>query len=164
MRRTAISRVKRLAWQSLGSALWLIFTGCSEPAHVVWNNEQPMVEPEVPPPQGVLAVYSERYVIEDSGVPVIYRRPVEVYNDEGKLVASERNPMGDGPIRFDLSPGHYLVASESQMQWRRVQVDVQDGRQTVVPESLLAKAPLFSSQPERFAPMVAHSAVSGGKR
>jgi hypothetical protein len=104
-----------------------------------------MVEPEVLSPQGVLAVYSERYVIEDSGVPVVYRRPVEVYSEEGKLVASEHNPIGDGPIRFDLSPGHYIVASEDHWMLEKVRVDIKDGEETVVPESLLERAALRAS-------------------
>lgn len=104
---------------------------------MTWDARQPVVVPQVPPPHGILVVYSERYVILDEGVLVIYRRPVQVYTDGGQLVASERNPIGDGPIRFALTPGRYVVASESQMQWRKIQVEIQDGRQTVVPESVI---------------------------
>jgi hypothetical protein len=45
------------------------------------------------------------------------------------------------------------------MQWRQVQVDVQDGRRTVVAESQLEHAPLLaSSQTERSTQLAAHHA------
>jgi hypothetical protein len=100
----------------------------------------------MPPPHGTLLVYSEQYVIQDEGVPVLYRRPVEVYTDEGQLVARARNPIGDGPLRFDLTPGQYIVASESHMQWRKIQVEIQNGRQTVVPESVIEQPIAVSSR------------------
>lgn len=131
---------------SLLAALCFLVPGCLAPRQVTWDTRQPVVGLQVPPPQGILLVYSERYVIPDEGVPVIYRRPVEVYTDGGQLVASERNPIGDGPIRFALTPGHYIVASESHMQWRKVQVEIQDGRQTVVPESVIEQPIAFSSR------------------
>lgn len=131
---------------SLLAALFFLAPGCLAPRPATWDTRQPIVGPQVPPPQGILLVYSERYVIQDEGVPVIYRRPVKVYTDEGRLVASERNPIGDGPIRFDLTPGHYIVASESHMQWRKIQVDIQDGRQTVVLESSIEQPIGLSSR------------------
>lgn len=131
---------------SLLAALFFLAPGCLAPRQVTWDTRQPVVGPQVPPPQGVLLVYSERYVIQDEGVPVIYRRPVEVYTDAGQLVASEHNPIGDGPIRLDLAPGQYIVASESHMQWRKVQVEIQDGRQTVVPEAVIEQPIALSSR------------------
>jgi hypothetical protein len=130
---------------ALLAALFFLAPGCLAPRQVTWDTRQPVVGPQVPPLQGILLVYSERYVILDEGVPVIYRRPVEVYTDGGQLVASERNLIGDGPIRFALTPGHYIVASESHMRWRKIQVEIQDGRQTVVPESVIEQPIAVSS-------------------
>lgn len=128
------------------SALFVCISYCDHPVFAaMWDESQPAIEPATPAPQGVLVVYSERYVIWDSNVPVPHRRRVRVYNAEGQLITGERNLVGDGPVRFDLPPGHYIVASESRMQLRGVQVDVQDGRETVVPESRLEQAALFSA-------------------
>jgi hypothetical protein len=108
------------------------------------------------PASGVLVVYSERYISEDSGTPGIYRRPVKVYNDKGQLVANEPSAVGDSPARIRLAPGRYVAVSESLMRLRKVEVDVQDGRQTMVTELSLEEAPLFSSQPERPTQMAAY--------
>ncbi len=129
---------------SLLAALCFLASACLASDQMTWDTRQPVVSPQVPPPQGSLLVYSERYVIQDEGVPVTYRRPVEVYTADGQLVASKRNPIGDGPIRFALSPGQYIVASESHMQQRKVQVEIQDGRQTVVPESVIEQPSALS--------------------
>lgn len=139
-----------LAYATLVGLCLVFLSSCTEPVHVAWNDIQPVVEPETPPPQGILTVYSERYVVYDGDVPRNYRRPVDVYSVDGQLVAREHNSTDEAPIHFDLTPGHYIVASESHMQLRQVQVDVQDGRQTVVPESLFEHAPLLAStRPER---------------
>jgi hypothetical protein len=128
----------------------MLLPGCTEPVHVAWNETQSVIEPEVPRPQGILDVYSERYVFYDADVPRIHRRPVEVYNVDGKIIANVDGQDGESPLHFDLAPGHYIVASESNMQWREVEVDVQDGRDTVVAESQLKQAPLLASlQTER---------------
>jgi hypothetical protein len=165
MEATAISRAKCLAWKSLAGILLMVFAGCAEPVHVAWNETQSVIEPEDAPPQAGLEVYSERYVFWDADVPRTHRRPVQVYSVDGQLVASAPDQDGDGPIHFVLTPGHYIVTSESHLQSRRVQVDVQDGRKTVVAESQLDHAPLLaSSQSERSTSMVAHSAVAGVKR
>jgi hypothetical protein len=152
MRATAISWAKCLAWKSLAGILLMVFAGCSESAHVAWNETQSVIEPEVPPPQGELDVYSDSYVFYDDDVPRTHRRPVQVYSVDGQLVASAPDRDGEGPIHFALTPGHYIVTSESRIQWRGVQVDVWDGRKTVVAESQLDHAPLLaSSQSERSA-------------
>ena len=152
MRATAISWAKCLAWKSLTGILLMVFAGCSESAHVAWNETQSVIEPEVPPPQGELDVYSDSYVFYDDDVPRTHRRPVHVYSVDGQLVASVPDQDGEGPIHFALTPGHYIVTSENHIQWRGVQVDVWDGRKTVVAESQLDHVPLLaSSQSERSA-------------
>lgn len=161
MRARAISPAKRSAWKSLTGILIMIFTGCAEPIHVAWNETQSVIEPEVPPPQGELAVYSESYVFYDADVPRVHRRPVQVYSVDGQLVVSAPDQDGEGPIHFALTPGHYIVTSESHMHSREVQVDVQDGRKTVVAESQLDHAPrLASSQAERSTQLAARRSDS----
>ena len=69
-------------------------------------------------------------------------RPVKLYTMEGQLVGTYKNPVGDGPIRIAVSPGHYLVVSESHWTQRKVQANVEDRQETVVPEALLSLADL----------------------
>lgn len=150
-------RIRRVAGLGIISALALLFSGCTEPVHVAWNGTQSVIEPEIPPPQGELDVYSEGYVFYDADVPRVHRRPVEVYSVDGQLVARAGDQDGEGPLHFALTPGNYIVTSESHTQERQVQVDVQDGRRTVVAESQFERAPLVaSSQPERSPQLAAH--------
>lgn|SRR5262245_6555512 len=114
MRATAISRATRLAWNSLAGIFLMVFAGCSEPTYVAWNETQSVIEPEVPPPQGELEVYSEGYVFYDADVPRTHRPPVQVYSVDGQLVASAPDQDGEGPIHFALTPGHYIVTSDLQ--------------------------------------------------
>ena len=153
MRRTVSARRMRLLGRGVASGLLLAFTGCSEPVHVAWNETESIIGPvliksRVSPPQGSLTVYSESYVHYSGDWPRTNRRPVEVYTVDGQLVAGEENPFGQGPLHFALSPGHYIVVSESHGQLRQVQVDIQEGRETVVAEAQLDEAPLVAaSQP-----------------
>jgi len=131
----------------LMGTLGLFPISAAAPAHAVfWDTRQAEIGPQVPPPQGVLEVYSERYVVEDEGVPVIHRRPIRLYNAQGQLLGTYTNGGAgqEGPIHLDLPPGHYLVATRSNWAWREVPVDVEDGRETVVPSTLLKQAALFS--------------------
>jgi len=137
--------VRRAAYLSITCAGLLLLPSCAVPATVAWNRKQAVIEPQVLPPQGELDVYSESYVFYDDDVPRIHRRPVEVYSVDGQLVASARAQDGAGPIRFDLTPGHYIVTAESHMQLRRVEVDVQDGEDTVIAAAQFAHAPLLAS-------------------
>ena len=99
------------------------------------SNPLPEVGPALCPPQGILVVYSERYVLEDDGVLVFRRRPVEVYTDTGQLVGSYA-PIGDAPIRLEVPPGTYIVASQRQGAMQKVRASVKEGEETLVPESL----------------------------
>jgi hypothetical protein len=138
-------------WKSLGSrtaaALLFLTLGHSFPVSAAENAQLSAVEPKMPPPQGILMVYSERYVSEDEGVPIPHRRPVEVFNEQGRFVTSQCD-TDDNPSRFDLPPGHYIVASESNDTSTKVRVDIKDGEETVVPESLIEKIALDSASPD----------------
>jgi hypothetical protein len=104
--------------------------------HATSDTQLLVVGPQVPPPQGALTVYSERYVMVDADAPEFYRRPVELYTSDGHLVGTYKNVVGDGPISITVPPGHYLVVTESHWTQRKVEANVEDGRETVVPEAL----------------------------
>ena len=131
------TRLPKGVRKSLTGALVVLALGGASSVQATSDNPLPIVGPQAPPPQGLLTVYSERYVMEDADVPVVYRRPVELYTIEGHLVGTYKNPVGDGPIRIAIPPGHYLVVSESHWTQRKVQVNVEDRQETVVPEGLL---------------------------
>ena len=101
MKETAGFRARQLAWRTLASALLFLAVGAYVPPDAAAASI-PLSEvgPALGPPQGILVVYSERYVIEDDGVLVFRRRPVEVYTDTGQLVGGYA-PMGDAPIRLE---------------------------------------------------------------
>jgi hypothetical protein len=152
LRHTGSVRSRKLLGLGSASALLLVLAGCAEPLSVAWNDTQSVIEPvplepQVSPPQGALTVYSERSIVYNGDIQRFIRRPVEVYTVDGQLAASERYPFGEGPIRFALSPGYYIAVSRSRGQWRQVQVDVREGRETVVAESQLDQAPSLASTP-----------------
>jgi hypothetical protein len=138
-------------WKSLGSrtaaALLFLTLSPSFPVSAAENTQLSAVEPQLPPPQGILMVYSERYTIEDDGVPIPHRRPVEVFSEQGRFVTSQCTPE-DNPSRFDLPPGHYIVVSDSNDRFTKVRVDIKDGEETVVPESLIEKIALNPVSPD----------------
>ena len=140
--KTLIQRVVR---KNMMSALFVLALGGSSSVYATSTNQPPVVGPEVSSPEGILTVYSERYVMEDADVPEVYRRPVELYTIEGHMVGTYKNPVGDGPIRITVPPGHYLVVTESHWTQKRVQANVEDRQETVVPEGLFEQAPPFSS-------------------
>ena len=136
MTRTARLRAQQLVWRTLASALLFLAIGAYAPRYAASaSNPLPGVGPTLCPPQGMLIIYSERYVIEDDGVLVFRRRPVEVYTDTGQLVGSYA-PIGDSPIRLEVPPGTYIVASQRQGAMQKVRAAVKEGEETLVPESL----------------------------
>ena len=149
MTRTAGFRTQQLVWRTLASALFFLAIGVYAPLSVAAGSTPlPEVGPALYPPQGILIVYGERYVIEDDGVLVFRRRPVELYTDTGQLVGSYA-PIGDAPIRLDIPPGTYIVATQRQGAIQKVRVYVKDGQETIVPESLLEQpAPRASLSPQ----------------
>jgi hypothetical protein len=108
-------------------------------------------EPQGLQTQGLLIVYSERYDKPGEESPIIVRRPIQLYSDKGQFLEEyDYNPVNDDPISITLPPGRYIVVSEAHWRLRRVQVEVQDGQTTVVPESLLEQAsPVSSSEREK---------------
>lgn len=133
IKKTLMQKVVR---QSITSALFVLALGGSSSVHATSGNQPPVVGPQAPPPQGLLTVYSERYVMEDADVTVVYRRPVALYSLAGHLVGIYKNLVGDGPISLAVPPGPYLVVSESHWTQRKVQANVEDGQETIVPEAL----------------------------
>ena len=132
-------------WKSLGSrtaaALLFLTLGNFFPVSTAETAQLSAVEPQMLPPQGILLVYSERYISEDDGTPIPHRRPVEVFTAQGRFVTSQCVPEAN-PSRFDLPPGRYIVASESNNNFTKVRVDIKDGEETVVSESLIEKIAL----------------------
>ena len=149
MTRTAGFRAQQLVWRTLASALFCLAIGAYAPLYAASASiPLPEVGPTLHPPQGILIVYGERYVIEDDGVLVFRRRPVELYTDTGQLVGSYAS-IGDAPIRLDVPPGTYIVASQRQGAIQKVRASVKDGQETIVPESLPEQpAPRASVSPQ----------------
>ena len=136
MKRTAGFRARQLMRLSVASALLFLAVGPYTPVYAASSrNQLPVVGPAMLPPRGILRVYSEQYVLEDDGVPVFRRRPVEVYTENGQLVGSYA-PIGDAPIRLDVAPGNYIVASQRQGAMQKVRAYVKEGEETIVPESV----------------------------
>src|SRR5262249_25763207 len=95
-------------------------------------------------PQGVVNVYSERYVYFEKTTPVFRRRPVELLTTSGHFLHRYENPVGDGLIRLEVPMGTYLVASEVHWVQRAVQVEVQPGPPVEISEAELTQAPPLS--------------------
>jgi hypothetical protein len=128
--------VPQVLWWTLASALLFLAIGAYAPLYAASASiPLPEVGPTLHLQQGILIVYSERYVVEDDGVLVIRRRPVEVYTDTGQLVGSYA-PTGDAPLRLDVPPGTYIVAAQRQGALQKVRASVKEGEQTIVPEAL----------------------------
>jgi len=77
------TRMQNVVRKSITSALVVLALGGSSPVHATSDTQLPVIGPQVPPPQGMLTVYSERYVMEDADVPVLYRQPVQLYTMDG---------------------------------------------------------------------------------
>ena len=139
------TRIQKVVRKNMMRALFMLALYGSSSVYATSGNQPPVVGPEVSSPEGILTVYGERYVMEDADVPVVYRRPVELYTIEGHLVGTYKNPVGDGPIRITVPPGHYLVVTESHWTQKKVQANVEDRQETVVPAGLFEQSPPFSS-------------------
>jgi hypothetical protein len=96
-------------------------------------------------PEGVVQVYSERYVLSDRGIPVFRRRSVDLFTATGRFLQRYENPVGDGLIRIEVPVGSYIIVSEVRWAARTVRVEVQEGRPVLISEAHLAQAPLWST-------------------
>lgn len=136
MKRPTRFRAPQLVGRTLASVLLRLAVGAYVPLDAAAaSNSLPCAGPAMDSPQGILVVYSERYVIEDDGVLVFRRRPVEIYTDTGQLVGSYA-PIGDAPIRLDIPLGNYLVVTQRQGALQKVRTSVTEGGETIVPEPL----------------------------
>ena len=142
-----MSQPRQIIGAVLCAAL-LSVTSCAPPppSTVAWENNQSAVGPTSPGPQGILVVYSETYEGEHDELPTIYRRPVFLYNSAGQFLGTfNEYPIADDPVQTVLPPGRYIVVSKAQKNLRKVQVEVDDGLTTIVPESLIAQAAVVPS-------------------
>ena len=148
-------RIQTIGTVLLVAPLLFLSTGCYSPLQVTWDDHLPVVRSQesqgLLQSQGLLIVYSERYDKPDEEISIIVRRPVQLYSDKGQFLEEyDYNPVNDDPISITLPPGRYIVVSEAHWRLRRVQVEVQDGQTTVVPESLFEQAsPVSSSEREK---------------
>ena len=145
-----LQRIQTIGTVLVVAPLLFLSTGCSPPLQVTWDDHLPMVRSQESQRliqlQGLLIVYSERYDKPDEEISITVRRPVQLYDDKGQFLEEYNyNPVNDDPISITLPPGRYIVVSEAHWRLRRVQVEVQDGQTTVVPESLLEQASPVSS-------------------
>jgi hypothetical protein len=142
--------------QTIGTGLFvapLLFlsTGCYSPLQITWDDRQLVLSPQesqrLLQPQGLLIVYSEHYDKPEEDSPLsAARRPIRLYDDKGQFLGEyNHTPVNDDPVSITLSPGRYIVVSEASWRLRQVQVEVQNGQTTVVPESLLEQASPASS-------------------
>ena len=147
-----LRRIQTIGMVLLVAPLLFLSTGCSPPLQVTWDDHLPVVRSQesqrLIQPQGLLIVYSERYDKPDEEISIIVRRPIQLYSDKGQFLEEYNyNSVNDDPISITLPPGRYIVVSEAHRGLRRVQVEVQDGQTTVVPESLIEQAsPVSSSE------------------
>jgi len=129
------TRLQKVVRKGVRGALLALALGGGS-VHASSASHLPLVGPQAPPPQGVLTVYSERYVRWDGDVAVVERRPVELQTMEGQVIGTYTNSGGDSRLRFAVPPGHYLVVTESHWSQRKVEANVEDGQETIVPEAL----------------------------
>jgi len=147
-----LQRIQTIGTVLVVAPLLFLSTGCSPPLQVTWDDHLPMVRSQESQRliqlQGLLIVYSERYDKPDEESSITVRRPIQLYSDKGQFLEEYNyNPVNDDPISITLPPGRYIVVSEGKWRLRRVQVEVQDGQTTVVPESLIEQAsPVSSSE------------------
>src|SRR5262245_60522064 len=127
--------------QTLVLVLVVLTLGCAAPGLQGGQRTQPTFPPPEPGPQGVVEVYSERYVLYEKTVPLFRRRPVDLLTPTGHFLHRYENPVGDGLVRLEVPVGVYVVASEVRWVQRAVRVEVQEGRPVVISEAQLEQAP-----------------------
>lgn len=133
-------------------AMWLgvfflVSAGCFSPVRVRWDQNQPIVNPRGPAPQGRLTVYSECYQSDDEESLSTYRRTVFLYTSAGHLLGryGSTDEHRNDPVQLVLAPGRYIVVSQANGRLRKVQVIVEDGGETIVSTRVIARSPLAAS-------------------
>ena len=71
---------------TLVSVLVVLTLGCAAPGQMGAQQAQPTFPPPEPGPQGVVAVYSERYVLYEKTVPLFRRLPVDLLTPTGHFL------------------------------------------------------------------------------
>jgi hypothetical protein len=80
--------------------LIVLTLGCAAPGLEGGKRAQPAGTPQEPGTQGMMEVYSERYVIYEKSIPLFRRRPVELLTPTGHFLHRYENSVGDGVIRL----------------------------------------------------------------
>jgi hypothetical protein len=139
--------------------LGLLFTGaffaaCGptiSPQMVSWQRGASVITPASTPaaPVGALRVETDTDLKEIGGQTFFnIRRPYRVYAADGTLVRRVDNrggSEGEEPVIAKLPPGRYTVATMYGTDYRRVEVEVENGQVTNVSEDMLRNAaPVFT--------------------
>ncbi len=127
--------------------------GPTVPAQVVaWRPTDPVIEPPTDEDAAVggLLVETDTDPTPNGGETFYnLRRPYDIYSESGTLVRHVDNQGargGEEPVLTRLAPGTYVVASVVGTVYRRVEVQVKNGRVTRVAEGVLRGAPaVFAS-------------------
>ena len=117
------------------------------PEMVSWRAQSPVVTPATNPeaPAGSLVVDTDtdlKAIGSESFFNV--RRPYRVYATDGNLVrriANRGGSFGEEAVVAELPPGRYVVATMVGTVYRRIDVEVKNGRTTHVTEEMLRTAP-----------------------
>ena len=101
MKTTAGFRAQQVMRLTVVSTLLFLTVGADAPLYAASSrNPLPEVSPAMFPPQGILLVYSERYVIEDDGVNVIIEVSEEDYKADLAAGIDEEATMKTGRYKF----------------------------------------------------------------
>jgi hypothetical protein len=137
----------------------VFFAACGptvSPQMVSWRSGAPVITPASTPvaPAGALRVETDTDLKEIGGQTFFnVRRPYRVYAPDGTLVRRVDNrggSAGEEPVIAKLPPGRYTVATMYGTEYRRVEVEVENGLLTRVSEDMLRNAaPVFTQVSSR---------------
>ena len=143
---------RRIALATFAAAALAACGPTVAPERVSWRSQSPVVTPATNPeaPAGALVVESDtdlKAIGSESFFNV--RRPYRVYATDGSLVrriANRGGSFGEEPTAAQLPPGRYVVATMVGTVYRRIDVEVENGRTTRVTEQMLRAAPPVYAQ------------------
>ncbi len=122
------------------------------PELVSWRPHAPVITSATNPeaPAGALLVETDTD-LKEVGDQTFYsvRRPYRVYSTDGTLVrrvANRGGGFGEQPVVAELPPGRYVVATMYGTVYRRLDVEVENGKETRVSEEMLRDAPAVFAQ------------------